>query len=268
MGQQSQQPPRPALDSIVSPGQCSVPPALFSLSRPSAGLNQRPHGLNLLTNCSDCTPVPVGAGRAGSPGDTSVALVSLVPRPSPSPAPGPLLLSATSWHMSPLVTSWHLSPLVTSRNVPTLGHTLSPRSWVRLLPLPKLGTSPELLCIPDLASVTTTQSPGSRHRVFLGHFFVQHQHRVIFREASLSIWWPQSDRSPKHLFPGWPRWLLLFKSRSVAQDGIPKDMCLSCPSRPTVCRQPPVQNKDRVLMNSFIISILLRRPLPPAAVSE
>lgn len=47
-----------------------------------------------------------------------------------------------------------------------------------------------------------------------------------------------------------------------------KDTCLSCPSRLTVCRQPSVQNKDRVLRNSYIISFLLRRPLPPAAVSE
>lgn len=32
-------------DSVMSPGQCSFLPALFSLSRPSAGLNQQPHGL-------------------------------------------------------------------------------------------------------------------------------------------------------------------------------------------------------------------------------
>lgn len=30
---------------VMSPGQCSFLPALFSLSRPSAGLNQQPHGL-------------------------------------------------------------------------------------------------------------------------------------------------------------------------------------------------------------------------------
>lgn len=37
-------------DRVVSPGQCSFLPAFFSLSRPSAGLKQRPHGLSLFTN--------------------------------------------------------------------------------------------------------------------------------------------------------------------------------------------------------------------------